>query len=139
MYPIVGERYGCKDCKELMGFDLCEGCYDSSCKLPGRFNQQHTEDHQFEKVDLAYYHHILARLETVSISGNPIDYRSALLRGLSVHPEEIDSNDMQEHEDGSLSPEDLGDSPETPIIILDDDDGDDANFYTSEDEEGVDS
>ncbi|CAA2975751.1 E3 ubiquitin- ligase PRT1 [Olea europaea subsp. europaea] len=47
MYPIVGERYKCKDCVEEIGFDLCEECYKSSSKLPGRFNQQHTPEHQF--------------------------------------------------------------------------------------------
>ncbi|XP_019180977.1 PREDICTED: E3 ubiquitin-protein ligase PRT1-like [Ipomoea nil] len=48
MYPIVGDRYKCKDCKEAIGFDLCEACYSSSSNLPGRFNQQHTPDHRFE-------------------------------------------------------------------------------------------
>ncbi|KAA8548427.1 hypothetical protein F0562_000111 [Nyssa sinensis] len=50
MCPIVGERYKCKDCVEQIGFDLCEGCYNSSSKLPGRFNQQHTPEHEFEIV-----------------------------------------------------------------------------------------
>ncbi|XP_020248543.1 E3 ubiquitin-protein ligase PRT1-like isoform X3 [Asparagus officinalis] len=48
MYPITGKRYRCKDCKEEIGFDLCETCYNSSSKLPGRFNQRHTPDHEFE-------------------------------------------------------------------------------------------
>ncbi|KAF5941939.1 hypothetical protein HYC85_019581 [Camellia sinensis] len=48
--PIIGERYKCKDCKERIGFDLCEGCYNNSSKLPGRFNQQHTPDHKLEIV-----------------------------------------------------------------------------------------
>lgn len=48
MYPIIGKRYKCKDCKEAVGFDLCETCYNTSSKLPGRFNQQHTPDHLFE-------------------------------------------------------------------------------------------
>ncbi|XP_020251710.1 uncharacterized protein LOC109829053 [Asparagus officinalis] len=30
MYPITGKRYRCKDCKEEIGFDLCETCYNSS-------------------------------------------------------------------------------------------------------------
>ncbi|PIN11554.1 hypothetical protein CDL12_15837 [Handroanthus impetiginosus] len=50
MYPIIGKRYKCTDCFEKMGFDLCEGCYNSSSKLPGRFNQQHTEEHRFTVV-----------------------------------------------------------------------------------------
>ncbi|MQM01691.1 hypothetical protein Taro_034448 [Colocasia esculenta] len=48
MYPIVGKRYKCKDCKEKIGFDLCESCYNTRSKLPARFNQQHTPDHTFE-------------------------------------------------------------------------------------------
>ncbi|XP_047330788.1 E3 ubiquitin-protein ligase PRT1-like [Impatiens glandulifera] len=51
MLPIVGERYKCKDCKEMMGFDLCEECYRCSSKLPGRFNQQHRPEHRFATVE----------------------------------------------------------------------------------------
>ncbi|KAG1361856.1 putative E3 ubiquitin-protein ligase PRT1 [Cocos nucifera] len=51
MYPMIGKRYRCKDCKEAIGFDLCEACYNTSSKLPGRFNQQHTPDHKFELDD----------------------------------------------------------------------------------------
>ncbi|XP_062078720.1 E3 ubiquitin-protein ligase PRT1 isoform X2 [Humulus lupulus] len=50
MYPIIGERYRCKDCLEKIGFDLCSGCYNTTSKLPGRFNQQHTPDHKFENI-----------------------------------------------------------------------------------------
>ncbi|KAK4478283.1 hypothetical protein RD792_017572, partial [Penstemon davidsonii] len=49
MCPIIGKRYKCKDCVEQIGFDLCEECHNSSSKLPGRFNQQHTQDHQFSE------------------------------------------------------------------------------------------
>ncbi|XP_039138429.1 E3 ubiquitin-protein ligase PRT1 isoform X1 [Dioscorea cayenensis subsp. rotundata] len=48
MYPIIGNRYRCKDCKEKIGFDLCEACYSTNSKFPGRFNQQHRPDHTFE-------------------------------------------------------------------------------------------
>ncbi|KAJ6815032.1 E3 ubiquitin-protein ligase PRT1-like isoform X1 [Iris pallida] len=48
MYPLRGKRYKCKDCKEAIGFDLCEACYNTTSKLPGRFNQQHTPEHKFE-------------------------------------------------------------------------------------------
>ncbi|XP_078173339.1 proteolysis 1 isoform X2 [Carex rostrata] len=48
LYPIKGKRYKCMDCKEEIGFDLCESCYSTKSKLPGRFNQQHTSDHRFE-------------------------------------------------------------------------------------------
>ncbi|KAK3187847.1 hypothetical protein Dsin_027408 [Dipteronia sinensis] len=48
MYPIIGERYNCKDCVEKIGFDLCEACYKNPAKIPGRFNQQHKPEHRFE-------------------------------------------------------------------------------------------
>ncbi|KAF3613337.1 hypothetical protein FXO37_36425 [Capsicum annuum] len=63
MCPIVGERYKCKDCKEKIGFDLCEGCYKSSSKLPGRFNQQHTPEHQFESVQPFQVRNVVLRLQ----------------------------------------------------------------------------
>lgn len=50
MYPIIGNRYRCKDCVEAIGFDLCGDCYNTRSKLPGRFNQQHTPEHSFEVV-----------------------------------------------------------------------------------------
>ncbi|GAA0166570.1 hypothetical protein LIER_21696 [Lithospermum erythrorhizon] len=135
MYPIVGERYRCKDCKESTGFDLCQGCYVSSCKLPGRFNQQHTEDHQFEKVDTTF-HQILARIGAVSNSAVILDYRRALLRARSVHHDEIGSNDVEEHEDGSLITEDVGIVHRPPSDDYHDDGGDDGTLEGEE--EGVD-
>lgn len=50
MYPIIGDRYTCIDCAEIMGFDLCSHCYNTRSKLPGRFNQQHTPEHRLEHV-----------------------------------------------------------------------------------------
>lgn len=51
MLPIIGDRYNCVDCLEKIGFDLCGECYNSSSKLPGRFNQQHRPEHKFVLVD----------------------------------------------------------------------------------------
>ncbi|KAI3459644.1 hypothetical protein Pfo_016307 [Paulownia fortunei] len=62
MCPIIGLRYKCKDCVEKIGFDLCEGCYNSSSKLPGRFNQQHTQEHQFVVVRPHYLRNIILSL-----------------------------------------------------------------------------
>ncbi|GFP94391.1 E3 ubiquitin-protein ligase prt1 [Phtheirospermum japonicum] len=53
---------GCKDCLEQIGYDLCKDCYTTSSKLPGRFNQQHTSDHQFEIVRSSAMHNIMLRL-----------------------------------------------------------------------------
>ncbi|KAE9603360.1 hypothetical protein Lal_00008217 [Lupinus albus] len=50
MYPIIGDRYRCMDCKELIGFDLCGDCYNTRSKRPGRFNQQHTPEHKFQLI-----------------------------------------------------------------------------------------
>ncbi|XP_006297663.2 E3 ubiquitin-protein ligase PRT1 isoform X1 [Capsella rubella] len=51
VYPIIGDRYRCKDCKEEIGYDLCKECYESPSKVPGRFNQQHTPDHRLELAE----------------------------------------------------------------------------------------
>jgi len=59
VYPIRGKRYKCQDCTELIGFDLCEACYNSSSKLPGRFNQRHTPDHRMEVDNSALLRGIL--------------------------------------------------------------------------------
>jgi hypothetical protein len=50
MYPIIGDRYRCVDCTEIIGFDLCGDCYKNRSKRPGRFNQKHTPDHKLELV-----------------------------------------------------------------------------------------
>lgn len=67
MYPIIGDRYRCKDCVEIIGFDLCGDCYNTRSKLPGRFNQQHTPEHEFELVSSNISHNILLRLVTGQI------------------------------------------------------------------------
>ncbi|MCD7453250.1 hypothetical protein HAX54_020290 [Datura stramonium] len=96
MCPIVGERYKCKDCKEKIGFDLCEGCYKSSSKLPGRFNQQHTPEHQFELIQ-------------------PLQVRNVVLRLQPERLEEDGSIDLLEYvEDSSVEPQHMEeDSSET--------------------------
>ncbi|KAF2549724.1 hypothetical protein F2Q68_00034639 [Brassica cretica] len=48
VYPIIGDRYSCKDCKEEVGYDLCKDCYETTSRVSGRFNQQHTSDHRLE-------------------------------------------------------------------------------------------
>ncbi|KAL3812358.1 hypothetical protein ACJIZ3_013626 [Penstemon smallii] len=63
MCPIIGKRYKCKDCVEQIGFDLCEECHNSSSKLPGRFNQQHTQDHQFSEEPPPCLRNLILSLE----------------------------------------------------------------------------
>ncbi|KAL6505315.1 hypothetical protein OROGR_025132 [Orobanche gracilis] len=62
MYPIIGDRYRCKDCLEQIGYDLCKDCHTTSSKLPGRFNQQHTSDHKFEIMNSNVMHNIMLRI-----------------------------------------------------------------------------
>ncbi|KAF3792197.1 E3 ubiquitin-protein ligase [Nymphaea thermarum] len=49
-FPIIGKRYRCTGCTEEIGFDMCDLCYNSKSKLPGRFNQQHKPEHSFKLV-----------------------------------------------------------------------------------------
>lgn len=46
------------DCNEKMGFDVCESCYCTKSKLPGRFNQQHTADHRHKLVEPEKIRHL---------------------------------------------------------------------------------
>ncbi|KZV56437.1 hypothetical protein F511_08335, partial [Dorcoceras hygrometricum] len=62
MYPIIGDRYKCKDCVEEIGYDLCQTCHSTSSKLQGRFNQQHTSDHKFEILKSSAVHEMMLRL-----------------------------------------------------------------------------
>lgn len=62
MCPIIGERYRCKDCKEKSGYDLCGDCHKTGSKLPGRFNQKHTPEHQLELVKPAINRDVIYRL-----------------------------------------------------------------------------
>lgn len=82
MFPIVGDRYRCQDCTELIGFDLCGDCYNTRSKRPGRFNQQHTPDHRFQLVKQPdFLHSIMLRLvggHLVDSSGTPVLAISAI-------------------------------------------------------------
>ncbi|KAG5567295.1 hypothetical protein RHGRI_002753 [Rhododendron griersonianum] len=88
MYPIKGDRYKCIDCKEAMGFDLCGDCYNSRSKLPGRFNQQHTPDHKFEKDKSHSLRNIMLRL----LRGDSVD--GLLLPSLSGDALENPENEL---------------------------------------------
>ncbi|KAH7836221.1 hypothetical protein Vadar_033771 [Vaccinium darrowii] len=88
----------CKDCKESIGFDLCEGCYNSSSKLPGRFNQQHTPEHKFENIqlDLAY---LASRLGT---DENEFDSPNGM-GGFSLSASHLSSDDTSENQEDAHS------------------------------------
>lgn len=117
MCPIVGERYKCKDCKEKIGFDLCEGCYKSSSKLPGRFNQQHTPEHQFELIQPLQVRNVVLRLppERFDEDGSSeLEYGER--RSLELHPLEEDSSetnsprdDLRDGQVGNISSSGTGD------------------------------
>ncbi|KAK7338925.1 hypothetical protein VNO77_19559 [Canavalia gladiata] len=76
MFPIIGDRYRCIDCKEKMGFDLCGNCYATRSKLPGRFNQQHTSEHKFKRVDPNIIHNIMLRLATGHLGDGSLNMES---------------------------------------------------------------
>lgn len=88
MYPIIGDRYRCKDCKEEIGYDLCKDCYETPSKVPGRFNQQHTPDHRLE----------LARAPQVLINFNSI---GILLGPSDISTEAMDTDEGEEGPRGS--------------------------------------
>ncbi|XP_021907222.1 E3 ubiquitin-protein ligase PRT1 isoform X2 [Carica papaya] len=69
MYPIIGDRYKCKDCTEEIGYDLCGDCYNTSSKLPGRFNQQHTSEHRFEPKKKQIPQNLLLRVVAGPLGG----------------------------------------------------------------------
>ncbi|KAK6937653.1 Zinc finger, ZZ-type [Dillenia turbinata] len=104
MYPIIGERFRCKDCVEKIGYDLCGDCYKTSSKLPGRFNQQHTPDHKFELVK-SYVVQKMLRVINRQLEGgfeprifdevNPED-GSITITSLN------DAQDQEDAEDGSI-------------------------------------
>lgn len=62
MYPIIGDRYRCKDCVDTGAYDLCEECHSSGFKLPGRFSQQHTPEHTFEIMKPNLMRNLMLRL-----------------------------------------------------------------------------
>ncbi|XP_020084741.1 E3 ubiquitin-protein ligase PRT1 [Ananas comosus] len=104
VYPIIGKRYKCEDCKEAIGFDLCEECYKSCSNLPGRFNQQHTQDHKFVLDDSRTFQRILW-----------------LARGAGDHLQVVEEGEHLVHVDLELeAPEYLEPRPESDG---DDDDG----------------
>lgn len=83
MYPIVGDRYRCKDCKEASGFDLCRDCYITRSKLPGRFNQQHTPEHRLELVESSIFFDMMMRY----VTGQREDRSAAVVRADDVFEE----------------------------------------------------
>ncbi|XP_028780959.1 E3 ubiquitin-protein ligase PRT1 isoform X1 [Neltuma alba] len=85
MFPIVGDRYRCKDCKEKVGFDLCADCYKIRSKIPGRFNQQHTPDHEFELNSVNMIHSIIT-LVTGRLGHGSTE--NLLMEGLGFRPED---------------------------------------------------
>ncbi|XP_030933670.1 E3 ubiquitin-protein ligase PRT1 isoform X3 [Quercus lobata] len=94
IYPIIGDRYRCKDCKERIGFDLCGDCYNTQSKLPGRFNQQHTPEHKFELVRNAcnMFRLTLQNNSIVIASEDPENGSPA--SNLSSDAQENDENDL---------------------------------------------
>ncbi|MCL7022395.1 hypothetical protein MKW94_030550 [Papaver nudicaule] len=110
IYPIIGERYRCKDCVESIGFDLCGPCYNTGSKRPGRFNQQHTEGHSFELVTPRRFGGIPLTLIPVIFEA---DFASS--DTLDEAPED-DSDEAPENESGYLDEDLLDGAPEDSEI-----------------------
>ncbi|KAK3013429.1 hypothetical protein RJ639_010241 [Escallonia herrerae] len=102
MYPIIGDRYRCRDCVEDIGFDLCGDCYNTRSKLPGRFNQQHTPEHNFELVESNAVHHMMLRL----LRGQLEDVSAAIRAAEALEtPENVfpsPANDAPENSDNDV-------------------------------------
>ncbi|KAK3193361.1 hypothetical protein Dsin_024671 [Dipteronia sinensis] len=101
MYPIIGDRYKCKDCMEAMGFDLCGDCYNTRSKLPGRFNQKHTQEHKLELVKPIVIRNVMRGL----VTGLLEDGSSALILAHDIFangsPVTLPSDDVQPQENTS--------------------------------------
>ncbi|KAK4847597.1 hypothetical protein QYF36_003719 [Acer negundo] len=93
MYPIIGDRYKCKDCMEAVGFDLCGDCYNTRSKLPGRFNQKHTQEHKLELVKPIVIHNVMRGLMT----GQLEDGSSALILANDIFAPVSDDVQPQEN------------------------------------------
>ncbi|KAK3021656.1 hypothetical protein RJ639_046380 [Escallonia herrerae] len=102
MYPIIGDRYRCRDCVEDIGFDLCGDCYNTRSKLPGRFNQQHTPEHKFELVKSTAVHDMMLRL----LRGQLEDVSAAIRAAEALEtPENVfpsPANDAPENSDSDV-------------------------------------
>ncbi|XP_013622701.1 PREDICTED: E3 ubiquitin-protein ligase PRT1-like [Brassica oleracea var. oleracea] len=88
VYPIIGDRYRCKDCKEEIGYDLCKDCYETPSKVPGRFNQQHTPEHRLE---LAQVPRVLVNIESIGFLLGPM-----VSEGVSGEEDSDDDDDSEE-------------------------------------------
>ncbi|KAK7292963.1 hypothetical protein RJT34_15821 [Clitoria ternatea] len=99
MFPIIGDRYRCIDCKEKMGFDLCGDCYTTRSKLPGRFNQQHTSEHEFKLVESNIIHDIMLRLATGQLGDGSVDMET--LGNLEITSEDVALLDGEDNQNDS--------------------------------------
>ncbi|XP_071689969.1 E3 ubiquitin-protein ligase PRT1-like isoform X2 [Rutidosis leptorrhynchoides] len=116
MCPIIGERYRCKDCIEKCGYDLCGDCHNSDIKIPGRFNQKHTPQHQFELIKPSINQGVIFRL----LSG-----QLAIVSAASRH-ESNSANGNSEFASSSLVDHN-GDDDADSAAFHDHNDGDDDN------------
>uniref|UniRef100_A0A803LAL9 E3 ubiquitin-protein ligase PRT1 n=1 Tax=Chenopodium quinoa TaxID=63459 RepID=A0A803LAL9_CHEQI len=126
MCPIVGNRYRCLDCVELMGFDLCGNCYNTRSKRPGRFNQQHTLDHKFELVKQPdNLQNLMVRL----VGGHLIDSSGAPVLAISAIEDPPDGWIAVESVDDLVNPgNNVAAADESPGDMHDDTDTQDGSI-----------
>ncbi|XP_022761916.1 E3 ubiquitin-protein ligase PRT1-like [Durio zibethinus] len=133
MSPIIGERYKCKDCVEKTGFDLCESCYKTPAKIPGRFNQRHKPEHEFEIVQPISMNELLSIMHSVQSDDDGSDAREHMDDG--SHTPAMSAGVQQDQGDGSQEPEDISPSLISSVdVSLDqEDDSDDPSDIISSD------
>ncbi|GKB61323.1 E3 ubiquitin protein ligase PRT1-like protein isoform X1 [Tanacetum coccineum] len=101
MYPIIGERYMCKDCTEKCSYDLCGDCYNVGSNLPGKFNQKHTSTHHLELVKPVINRNVIYRL----LSGHLAAIASRSQSSPANTSPEFPSSSLDEDGAGSRSTE----------------------------------
>lgn len=67
MFPIVGDRYCCRECTEKIGFDLCGTCYNKEGSFFGRFNQEHRSSHRMDLIKPLFQQRLVLNMQNSSL------------------------------------------------------------------------
>ncbi|CBZ53854.1 putative zinc finger, ZZ type domain-containing protein [Neospora caninum Liverpool] len=101
--PIVGRRHTCVDCgKAACDFDLCGACQDAGYNKPGRFNQNHSADHEVRLVEHSaaeWWIQSLNRMRKI----HPELSVHQILQWILMHYQDIRIADNQHNEDSGIA------------------------------------
>ncbi|EPT28411.1 zinc finger, ZZ type protein [Toxoplasma gondii TgCatPRC2] len=101
--PIVGRRHTCVDCgKAACDFDLCGACQDAGYNKPGRFNQNHSADHEVRLVEHSaaeWWIQSLNRMRKI----HPELSVHQILQWILMHYQDIRIADNQHHEEAGVT------------------------------------